>query len=455
MRKSNVLGTLLTLMLTSFICPPIVLGQDCGNTGGTNGRSHENCTNLNLSTMPRKKIRVTIHVFQDNSGNGNYTTSHISDLEDLIDDVNSRISNMPTFSGNPTASVSDLKIEFDLKNIYFYQNTTMHQKANNSHANGEDLYDYVTSQSIQYKYNSIHILIPGNNPNDSDLEGRACGIGCKDWAILENAYQWRNSPNELERLIAHELGHNLNLYHSSGSDSCSDTPSSCSNNNIMKACYGTNRDALSHCQAGRMHRWVVDDAPELLSGGSQSSSLAGSISSSNGTTSMVCCTQNIAASSATITITSQPGETINWTGSGSGTFSSSNNGHTLNVSNLGSVVLTASWNENCKDFTQGWVFYNGGSYYSLAPSPASHFVDVTFSNSEEWLAITSPGSSNRDQAYIDTWTIKDQYGLIHKRGKLGVGVSKFKINVSKLQPGLYYITLVKGNTVDTIAFVKV
>lgn len=223
----------------------------------------------------------------------------------------------------------------------------------------------------------------------------------------------------------------------------------------MKSCYGTDRNSLSLCQAGRMHKWLNDDAPELLSGGVQTASLSGYINSSNGTTSLSCCTHNIGVSSATVTITSQPGSNISWTGSGSGSFSTANNGHTLNLSNLGSLTLTASWNENCKNFTQGWVFFNGGYYYSLAPSPSSTTIDINFSHLEEWLTITTPGSSSKDQSYVDSWVIKDQFGIMQKSGTLDFGLSNLKIDVSKFQSGLYHLTLIKANLVNTITFTKI
>ena len=161
--------------------------------GGSHARSTtENCNDIDLESIPVKKIRITIHVFQKDDGSDNIPDNSTGEdwIEDVVDQTNAWMRQMGTYNQNPSASIDDARIEYDLKNIYFWKNSTMHAKGNNtSSTHAPDLYSFVTSQSIAYKYSSIHIFIPGNYYADEDaIQGRACGWGCEDWVILEDVY---------------------------------------------------------------------------------------------------------------------------------------------------------------------------------------------------------------------------------------------------------------------------
>jgi len=129
---------------------------------------------------------------------------------------------VPMNLSTPSPYFQDSKIRYELMNIYFWRDSTMWSKGNNttpSHTTA--LYNFIMGQSINYKYTSIHVLLPGNYEDPSKNDGLgghgiACDIGCKDWTMVEDIYHYYQNGNTIGSgdLLRHELGHNLSLYHS-------------------------------------------------------------------------------------------------------------------------------------------------------------------------------------------------------------------------------------------------
>lgn len=432
-----------------------IFSQQCEMPGGSHARSTtENCNDIDLESIPVKKIRITIHVFQKDDGSDNIPDNSTGEdwIEDAVDQTNAWMRQMGTYNQNPSASIDDSRIEYDLKNIYFWQNSTMHAKGDNSISNGNSLHSFVKGKSIAYKYSSIHIFIPGNFFGDGDSnQGRACGIGCEKWVILEDVYhRYVNGGSqgkwEVANLMRHELGHCLNLFHTDDDDLCGDTPEAGSNNVMHPD--GGSQHALTQCQAGRMHYWLNNDAgaASILQSGHQTSTIAGTISYPGYTASLSCCTQNISNATATINVTSQSGIDISWSKTGgSGSFSSSSGGKVLNLSGLGTISLKATWTENCKDFTQTWTFFNGGYFMMSGPNPTADEYSVELQHEGEWDALLkSLESYDARKGFLDTYELLDQRGYMVKSGETKRGEKELNLSLSGLELGTYYLVLRKG-----------
>lgn len=216
-----------------------------------------------------KNVRITLHVVQDDDGLNNFQDTP-TERNWLINDVVGNMNwimrtlqpmNLPTTS----SYIQDSKIQYEVDDIFFHQNTYLYNSqlgTNNGYAAGigNQLFDlYVTNNvDVINKTNSIHIFMVGGSG------GMACGFGCNSWTLMTNVYQQYQIGNfwDPAGLLRHELGHNLGLYHSWGTDNCGDTPSNpncwngptCSNN-VMD--YNAGKNALTECQLANMHHYLT------------------------------------------------------------------------------------------------------------------------------------------------------------------------------------------------------
>lgn len=415
---------------------------------GGSGSTSDNC-DCDLPTTPVKKVRIIIHVFLDNNGLNNIPNNSSGNtwLNGIVADANVWMRNLATYDVNSSASVYDSRIEYDLIAKYWWNNTTMNGKSSNSIQDGADLYNFVMAQnnpSVAYKHNAIHVLIPGDDSSsDKPQKGRACGNGCKNWTLFTNTnwkYLHNNTPTtgygrwSTSGLLRHELGHNLRLIHSySLNDGCSDTPP-VSSNNIMHEPGGL-RNALTQCQAGRMHHWLNTTGSGLLSSGNETPNLTGTISSSGYYGPLVCCTQNVSATDATVNVTAPGVPSLTWTKTGgTGNLSVNSNGSVLTLSNLGSINLKVEWTKNCINYSRTYTLYNGGSFLMSGPNPVDDLLAVELVELSEWQELTGTFSGER---LIDTWELFDDKGKLVKYQKEPGQETKFDISFKGLKPGLY------------------
>lgn len=388
----------------------ILLSQDsyCGMPPSKAVGSFKSGTcDVNVSDLTTKTIRVTFHVFQKNDGSGNIpnTSQGIAWLNSLNNFASDKLGQLqPMNLSSPSPYISDSKIRLKLMNIYFWKNTTLFNKGNSTNSNGEDLYDYVMNQSIGYKNSSIHIMIPGNYSSGSNglgSAGIACDYGCDEWTLIEDTYNnYVNGQQYWEpaKTLMHEIGHNLNLYHSwPNEDYCDDTPpnsncwigSSCSNN-VMD--YNHITRALTLDQVSRCHVWLNNNS-HILYSGTEYGNLSLTLSNSGNNGSASGSTINVGSSSATVNISAPGTSSFTWTlqSGSSGSFSTANNGKTVFLSGLGSINLKVTWLENCMTFSRSLTFYNGGSYYYVGPNPTRGIISIK-GNLKKKILIPLPNS---------------------------------------------------------------
>jgi len=234
-----------------------------------------------------KNVRITLHVIQDDNGLNNFQDTPTERnwlTNDVVGNTNWVLSALQPMNLTTTSAyIQNSKIKFVVDDIFFHQNTYLYNSqlgTNNGYAGNiaNQLYNiYVTNNSnVINKTNSIHIFLVGGTG------GMACGFGCNDWTLVTRVYEnYINGGNfwDPAGLLRHELGHNLGLYHSWGSDNCGDTPSNpncwngptCSNNMMD---YNAGKNALTECQLANMHYYLTNGV---------SYNLFNSISNGNGT----------------------------------------------------------------------------------------------------------------------------------------------------------------------------
>lgn len=424
---------------------------------------------VNLSELPIKTVRVTVHVFLKDDGTENIpnNTTGRNWITAMVNSVNSDMGNLSMMSlSTPSPYIQDCKIRYSLKNIYFWNNTTMWQKGNNTLTNGNALYSYIQGQSISYKSNSIHILIPGNYATDSlGASGIASGIGDKKWSLLEDVYHYYVNGNtwDIPNLLQHELGHNLYLLHSwPSNDECDDTPpnsncwngSGCSNNMMDEnAC----KCALTLDQVSRMHVWLHTSGSALVQSGAYSGpTMAGTVSSAGYNGPLGCCTVNIGAPSATITITAPTGTSITWTKtSGTGTFTTASNGYTLNLSGVTSINMRATFEYNCVTFTKNYTFYNGGAFFSSGPNPTTGDLNITVTHEDELLYLASEVSGRAVNTYMETIVLRGKGGEIIFSEAPADKTTHYSKNIGHLETGTYFLEIRTGDLVVQHKIVKI
>lgn len=400
---------------------------------------------IDLTNVPVKIVRVIIHVFQKDDGSENIpnNTSGQTFLYNMWNDASTKFRDLkPMSSPTPSPYIRDLKVNLNSVGIYFWKNTTMWSKRDKTNQNGTALYNYVMSQNIPDKDRAIHIFLPGVIPGGTG--GIASGYGDVKWSLLVNVYNeylsgkfWLQGAN-----LRHELGHNFGLYHPWNNDRCDDTPVGYSSqfgydNNVVG--YNTSNNALTHDQVTRVHR-LLQDKSYLLSAGAETSVLTGTVDGPNNQYDGPLYTTNqTGATTATVSVSGPSVSSIAWVKtSGSGSFTSSNFGKFLSLSNLGSINLHADWTKNCVDFSATHAFYQGFSYLA-GPNPATSSVQVTESG-EALSAYTDKTNQPSGITKIEVYDYNNQ--LVSTQ--VMAGGSAARVDVAAVPAGTMYL-LVYGS----------
>lgn len=196
----------------------------------------------NMNSVPIKYIRIDIHVIQDIDGNNNFLNipSNTDFLSDIIERVNSKLTNLQELNLNVTSPhINDSRIRLSLDSIYFHQDSILWDfSGSGNYTTANLVYNkYIvnnTELSQEEKFQTLHIFV-GDNINSGSAGGWASGIGSKKY-IATRGYYDNYSENSYEmalyscaKNITHEIGHSFGLYHnfhggSAGSqcDDCSD-----------------------------------------------------------------------------------------------------------------------------------------------------------------------------------------------------------------------------------------
>ncbi|MCX6224058.1 MAG: zinc-dependent metalloprotease [Bacteroidia bacterium] len=215
-------------------------------------------------------IRILIHVFQDDSGNGNFCQGNVDQegfLNQLTDWVNHRLANLDTLK--PTVSspfIADSRVRIRLDTIYYHRDSRAWDCSaeidapymRDVYVDGDSLLNY------QQKYQTLPVFIGANNQVTG---GHSRNMGDRGYIAVRGYYEnFLRQPllmaiDECGRNLVHELGHCLGLGHNftggpagDQCDNCDDNgcPVEGTSNNIMDywPSYGY---ALSKCQFNQIH----------------------------------------------------------------------------------------------------------------------------------------------------------------------------------------------------------
>jgi len=214
-----------------------------------------------------KRTKSNNHVFQKDDGTGNFPDNATSDTYltlGLVLGATMRFGDMCEMNLATTSPyLEDSRIRFNLDEIFYHQDDygwELDQTHMYSWTYRDSIYShYVTNNGdVTNKTNSVHVFLgetwPGHGISSAD----------RRYVFMSGTYYDYNQSefDRPKRLLAHELGHNLQLHHTwLTNDDCDDTPpndncwceDTCSNNIMDYNCY---KCALTECQVGKMH-WAL------------------------------------------------------------------------------------------------------------------------------------------------------------------------------------------------------
>jgi hypothetical protein len=212
-----------------------------------------------------RTLRISIHVFQDDSGLGNFRQEVPGEeqfLSDLSGWVNHRLANLDTLRpAMPSAFIPDSRVRIRTDSLFYHRDS----KAWDCSVEIPSLYmreRYVDGDSTldyKQKYQTLPVFIGANNPVTG---GHSSNIGERGFIAVRGYYEnflgkpYPEALDECGRNLVHELGHCLGLIHNftggpegDQCDNCDDDgcPLQGTSNNIMDywPSYGY---AMSECQ---------------------------------------------------------------------------------------------------------------------------------------------------------------------------------------------------------------
>jgi len=232
---------------------------------------------LTLLAFPARSqvrtLRMAFHVFQDNSGQGNFCRDSSRDaafLNGLALWINHKLANLDTLT--PAVSspyVRDAGVRIRLDTVFYHRDSHAWDCSDEIEADYmRTVYiDRDTHLNYLQKHQTLPVFIGGNHPV---VGGHSRNTGDKGYIAVRGFYaQYLNSPfddavEECARNLLHETGHCLGLSHNfrggPGGDQCdlcddNGCPVEGSSNNLMD--YWPNYGhGLSGCQVGIIHSYL-------------------------------------------------------------------------------------------------------------------------------------------------------------------------------------------------------
>ena len=155
----------------------------------------------NFQNTPLLVVNINYHLFRASDGSGFFSGKTQSDVQNQVNDLNYYYENIgyPNLPTNPPAEfIPDARIRFVLKEVYFHDVDSLED----INTNVISIASFFNNNFGVNKDNEINIF---NYHNSTDPIGR--GYGPQSFVVMQN--------NNLigAGLLAHELGHVLNLPH--------------------------------------------------------------------------------------------------------------------------------------------------------------------------------------------------------------------------------------------------
>jgi len=220
-----------------------------------------------------RTLRVAFHVFQDNSGNGNFHRDSVSEtafLAGLSDWINHKLGNLDTlYPAVPSPYVRDAGVRIRVDTVYYHRDGRAWDCSDEIDAPymRQRYVDQDTTMTYRDKHQSLPVFLGGNYPV---VGGHSKNIGDKGYIGMRGFYSqylqlaFNEAIEECARNLLHETGHCLGLSHNfhggTGGDQCdlcddNGCPVEGTSNNLMD--YWPNYGhALSECQVGIIHSYL-------------------------------------------------------------------------------------------------------------------------------------------------------------------------------------------------------
>lgn len=233
-----------------------------------------------LSNSPIKTIEININIIQKNDGSGNFENnqSTINRFRNVITYVNSFYSNyapsdkiewvqeLPNYDSRIRFSIGEVGQE----RIYFYQNTNAWDDTY-VHENIEDFIETNYPERLE----KLNLYIFGNPYNQNWAHASFpswSNLNSHSWVVMK---YWGSDVNDWAKstLLAHELGHTLDLLHTyyggGASAICNQL-----NENFLQDVFLVELPSLSNCP----HTGNWNDNPYILNGDRITNNLLGGTS---------------------------------------------------------------------------------------------------------------------------------------------------------------------------------
>mgnify|MGYP000055553214 CR=1 FL=1 len=169
----------------------------------------------------------------------------------------------------------------------------------------------------------------------------------------------------------------------------------------------------------------------------------------------------INSTSCTVNIIPNGMANINWSKQyGDASYSVSNQGKQINISNLGYISLSASGTTSCGYLSKSFLFYNSNNYYRVAPNPVKNKLVITAEVSRFKGDLSNNGRSTLDLSKItpriDNVSIfpTTTSRMAPKQYFYAKGTEEVQISVEDLEKGSYTVLISSDKRVITKSFIK-
>lgn len=228
---------------------------------------------LNPANGQVRTLRLAFHVFQDDTGEGNFhqdSASETAFLDGLADWMNQKLANLDTlYPAVPSPYIKDAGVRIRVDTVYYHRDG----KAWDCSAEIDAPYmrqryvDQDTTLTYRQKYQTLPVFIGANH---AVVGGHSKIIGDKGYIGMRGFYShylqlsFNEAVEECARNLLHEAGHCLGLSHDfhggNGGDQCdlcedNGCPVEGTSNNLMD--YWPNYGhGLSECQIATIHSFL-------------------------------------------------------------------------------------------------------------------------------------------------------------------------------------------------------